>query len=118
FITGAPDDPAAANAEVKCFDPAANPYLTVGAVLAAGLAALDTDTALPAPVAGDPAGRDVPRLPTSLPDAVALFSASTVLREAMGDELFEAFAAVRTAEAELFAGHTPEELAAATRERY
>lgn len=118
FITGAPDDPAAANAEVKCFDPAANPYLLVGAVIAAGLAAVDSDAALPDPVAGDPLRQDQPRLPTSLTDSLAHFTGSAVLREAMGDELFEAFAAVRAAEATLFADHTPEQLAAATRERY
>ncbi|MDI3386720.1 glutamine synthetase family protein [Streptomyces sp. B-S-A8] len=118
FITGAPDDPAAANAEVKCFDPAANPYLVVGSVLAAGLAALDSDAALPMPVSGDPADQGQPRLPTSLTQSLARFEGSTVLREAMGDELFEAFAAVRAAEAELFAGHSPEELVAETRERY
>ncbi|MDQ8703258.1 glutamine synthetase family protein [Streptomyces sp. LHD-70] len=118
FITGAPDDPAAANAEVKCFDPAANPYLVVGSVIAAGLAALDSGAALPEPVAGDPVHQDQPRLPTSVPQSLDLFLRSAVLREAMGDELFEAFAAVRAAEAQLFAAHSPEELAAATRERY
>ncbi|MDI3420175.1 type I glutamate--ammonia ligase [Streptomyces luteolus] len=118
FITGAPDDPAAANAEVKCFDPAANPYLVVGSVLAAGLAALDSGAALPEPVAGDPVHQDQPRLPASVPQSLDLFLRSAALREAMGDELFEAFAAVRAAEAELFAAHSPEELAAATRERY
>ncbi|MFM9367644.1 glutamine synthetase [Streptomyces sp. Da 82-17] len=118
FITGAPDDPAAANAELKCFDPAANPYLVVGSVIAAGLAALDSDDALPDPVSGDPVDQGLPRLPRSLPDSLELFRGSALLREAMGDELFEAFAAVRAAEAELFADHSPEELAAATRERY
>ncbi|MFC7307659.1 glutamine synthetase [Streptomyces monticola] len=119
FITGAPDEqPSAANAEVKCFDPAANPYLVVGSVIAAGLAAPDTDATLPSPVSGDPVHQDQPRLPTSLPRSLDHFGSSPVLREAMGDELFEAFAAVRAAEAELFDGASPEELAAATRERY
>ena len=42
FITGPPDDPGAANAEIKSFDPAANPYLVAGAVIAAGLGGLET----------------------------------------------------------------------------
>ncbi|MFI0776687.1 glutamine synthetase [Streptomyces sp. NPDC021212] len=119
FITGAPDDPGAANAEIKCFDPAANPYLVTGAVIAAGLAGLDAGLTLPPPVAGDPArtGRER-RLPTSLPAALEHFEDSAVLREAMGDPLFESIAAVRRAEAALFEKATPQEIAAATRGRY
>ncbi|WP_432034963.1 glutamine synthetase [Streptomyces cucumeris] len=119
FITGAPDDPGAANAEVKCFDPAANPYLVTGSVIAAGLAGLDAGLTLPAPVSGDPVGQGRQRrLPTSLPEAVAAFEDSTVLREAMGDPLFESIAAVRRAESELFAKASPQEIANATRGRY
>ncbi|MGW0735928.1 glutamine synthetase [Streptomyces sp. NPDC002851] len=118
FITAEPDAPDSANAEVKCFDPAANPYLVTGAVIAAGLAGMAAGDTLPAPVTGDPVGRDVPRLPTSLTTSLRHFTESTVLREAMGDRLFEAFAAVRRAEAELYDGTPPHALAAATRERY
>lgn len=119
FITGAPDDPDAANAEVKCFDAAANPYLVTGAVIAAGLAGLAAGLKLPEPVAGDPARlAGAERLPTSLPEALAHFTESSVLREALGDPLFEAVAAVRAAEAELFADRTPQEVADATRGRY
>lgn len=119
FITGAPDDPGGANAEIKCFDPAANPYLVVGAVIAAGLAGLDSGLTLPLPVSGDPAvgGRER-RLPTSLLTALEHFEDSMVLREALGDPLFESIAAVRRAEAALFEKATPQEIAAATRGRY
>ncbi|MEU5614987.1 glutamine synthetase family protein [Streptomyces sparsogenes] len=119
FVAGAPEDPGGANAEVKCFDQAANPYLATGAVIAAGLAGLDSGLTLPPPVAGDPAreGREK-RLPTSLPAALEHFEASDTLREALGDPLFESIAAVRRAEAELFAGAGPRDIAAATRGRY
>lgn len=119
FITGAPDASGAANAEVKCFDPAANPYLVVGAVTAAGLAGIDAGLTLPPPVAGDPAttgGQG--RLPTSLAEALEHFQRSAVLREALGDPLFEAIAAVRRAEAARFEGVAPQDIAAATRGRY
>ncbi|MER5970599.1 glutamine synthetase family protein [Streptomyces sp. NPDC002055] len=119
FIPGAPDDPEGANAEVKCFDPAANPYLVVGAVTAAGLAGIDAGLSLPAPVSGDPAlvgGAD--RLPDSLTGALEHFERSALLREALGDPLFDAVAAVRRAEAELFAGAAPQAVADATRGRY
>jgi glutamine synthetase len=119
FITGAPDATGAANAEIKCFDAAANPYLLVGTVIAAGLAGIDAGRSLPPPVAGDPAltGGQI-RLPTSLPAALEHFERSAVLREALGDPLFEAIVAVRRAEAELFDSVPPQDIAAATRGRY
>ncbi|MFI9201268.1 glutamine synthetase [Streptomyces sp. NPDC053048] len=119
FITGAPDDVLGANAEVKCFDPAANPYLVTGAVIAAGLAGLDEGLVLPAPAAGDPAvtGGQV-RLPTSLAEALEHFERSELLRTALGDPLFEAIAAVRAGEVKLFEGLAPKDIASATRRRY
>ena len=115
-----------ANAEVKFVDAAANPYLLVGAIIAAGLAGLETGGRLPAEVNGDPAGwpdkelaaRGVQRLPQSLTEAADHFSRSDVLRAAMGPALFEAFLAVRRGEAELFADVAADEVAARTRWRW
>lgn len=119
FVPGAPDDPQGANAEVKCFDGAANPYLAAGAVIAAGLAGVEAKLTLPPPVSGNPAQQDgQTRLPTSLHEALRHFEASDLLREAMGDPLFEAVAAVRRAEAALFDGAEPRDVVAATRWRY
>ncbi|MBR7676107.1 glutamine synthetase [Streptomyces daliensis] len=119
FVAASPGRPGAANAEVKCCDPAANPYLVTGAVIAAGLAGLEAGLRLPPPVAGDPAHAGTqPRLPTSLPEALGHFERSKTLREALGEPLFGAIAAVRRAESELFDGATPHEIVAATRGRY
>ncbi|MEU3505157.1 glutamine synthetase, partial [Streptomyces hundungensis] len=119
FVPGPPGAEEAANAEVKSFDPAANPYLVTGAVIAAGLAGLDAGLRLPPPVAGDPVHSvGARRLPTSLPEALGHFTESAVLREALGDRLFEAIVAVRQAETKLFDGQTPGEIAEATRGRY
>jgi glutamine synthetase len=113
---------AAANAEVKCFDQAANPYLAVGGVIAAGLAGIDARAVLPAPVQGDPAllpePRQPRRLPTDLDQALTAFRASTVLRDALGEVLFEAVAAVRAAEQAALGGRPAEDVIAATRWRY
>ena len=119
LVPGLPGRPATANAEVKCFDGAANPYLVVGGVIAAGLAGIDAGAVLPPEVHGDPSAlADVPRLPTSLARSLAAFEASTVLREALGDVLHDTFAAVRRAEYRLFADSSPEQTIAATRWRY
>jgi glutamine synthetase len=112
----------AANAELKCCDPSANPYLVVGAVLAAVADAVDAGLRLPEEVTVDPAGlpetEQPPRLPDSLPAAIAGLERDDALAEAMGKELFEAFLAVRRAEVDLFADRTPADVVAATRWAY
>ncbi|MBO8186205.1 glutamine synthetase family protein [Streptomyces spirodelae] len=127
FVAGTGAAAGNANAEVKCVDAAANPYLLVGGVVAAGLAGLDlaagTDPAaarLPEPVLGDPARqeRGPGRLPGSLAEALAHFERSGTLRSAMGEPLFGAVRAVRAGEIELFEGASEHEIAAATRGRY
>lgn len=123
LVTGtAGTEPTAANAEIKCFDASANPYLVVGAVTALAAATVDEGRTLPAEVTCDPAtlapGGQPPRLPQSVVEAVEHLEKDGRLRAAFGDPLFEAFVAVRRAEAELFAGWSDEEVAAATRWRY
>jgi glutamine synthetase len=115
-----------ANLEVKCFDLAANPYLVAGSVIAAGLAGLADGARLPPETAGDPVfldpaelvRRGIRRLPQTLPEAAGHLEQSHVLRQAMGEPLFEAVLAVRRGEAELFAGRSPEEIVARTRWRW
>ncbi|UNT00093.1 glutamine synthetase family protein [Streptomyces tubbatahanensis] len=127
FVAGTRRAPHCANAEVKCVDAAANPYLLVGGVLAAGLAGLaeltgDEGPRLPEPVRGDPAHtasrQAPPRLPGSLDEALRHFAASEVLRTALGEPLFGAVHAVREGEIALFEGASDQALAAATRGRY
>ena len=119
LVPGLPGRPETANAEVKCFDGAANPYLAVGGVIAAGLAGIDAGSKLPPEVNGDPAAAGVvPRLPTGLPEALAAFEASAVLRGALGEVLHDTVAAVRRAEAAAFDGQDPAAVIEATRWRY
>lgn len=115
-----------ANFEVKSFDLSANPYLLVGAVLAAGLAGIRDDAALPSEITVDPgdlsddelAASGADRLPERLADAVSQFEASTVLAEALGEALHGTLIAVRRAEIDRFAGATPEEVVERTRWRH
>jgi glutamine synthetase len=123
LVTGtAGTEPTAANAELKCFDASANPYLLVGAVTAVVTASADETLTLPDEITVDPAtlpaDRQPPRLPRSVLDAVDLLDKDDRLRTAFGEPLFEAFVAVRRAEAALFDGWSAEEVAAATRWRY
>jgi glutamine synthetase len=112
----------AANAELKCCDASANPYLVVGAVTAIATATADEGRNLPDEICVDPAvlppDGQPPHLPRSVPEAIDHLEKDERLRTAFGDALFEAFVAVRRAEADLFAGWTDEEIADATRWRY
>jgi len=123
LVTGtAGTEATAANAEIKCFDASANPYLVVGAVAAVAAATADEGRVLPDEVSVDPAllppDGQPPCLPQSVSEAVDHLEKDGRFRAAMGAALFEAFVAVRRAEAELFAGWSDDEIAAATRWRY
>jgi glutamine synthetase len=111
----------AANLEVKCFDLAANPYLLLGALVAAALDGLRRERRLPPPVTGDPArfsadelaAHGIRRLPTTLHEATDALAAAVPLRAALGDMLTDAVLAVRRAEADRFQGAAPADVAAA-----
>jgi len=112
----------AANAELKCCDGSANPYLVVGAVTAIVAAAVAEGRTLPPEVPDDPAllppDQQPPRLPRTSTEAVAALRGDDVLPAALGAPLLEAFCAVRQAEVELFASASPAEIAEASRWRY
>lgn len=93
-------DGGAGQLELKVADLAANPYLLIGAVVAALADGLAQPRPLPAPVAGDPGGLadPPPRLATSLAEASAAFCASSLLRAALGDPLHSAIAGSQAAE--------------------
>ena len=120
------DRRAEANLEVKPVDGSANPYLALGAIVAAGLDGLERDLRLPEPVTVDPASlsagerraRGVAQLPSSLAAAIAELERSTVLREAMGDMLFDSFVATRKGELVAFEGLDDDAVVRAHRWRY
>jgi glutamine synthetase len=127
FVTGMVGSRAeAANLELKSMDGSANPYLALGAVLAAGIDGLERELDLPEPVMEDPASIPVSRrrsmgirqLPSSLGGAIRELERSKVLREAMGDVLFDAFLATRRGEREVFEKMEPVEMVRAHRWRY
>jgi glutamine synthetase len=116
----------AANLEVKPVDLAANPYLALTSLIAAGLDGLTSAAPLPEEITGDPArldveeaaARGVRRLPTSLSEAVEEFRADERLRAALGPVLADAVIAVRLGEIEAVAGLDDERVAAAYRWKY
>jgi glutamine synthetase len=107
-------------------DPAANPYLALGGIVAAGIEGLDRELSLPEPVQDDPASiparkrrsMGIRQLPDSLGAAIGELEKSSMLREAMGDVLFDSFLATRRAERDVFEGQDPEDVVRAHRWRY
>ncbi|SDP31068.1 L-glutamine synthetase [Streptomyces sp. cf386] len=116
----------AANLEVKPVDLAANPYLALGCLIAAGLDGLTSGARLPEEITGDPAhlaaqvaaARGVRRLPVSLREAVRHFRADEPLRTALGPVLTDAVIAVREGELDAVAGLNDDQVAAAYRWKY
>ncbi|MEU6357145.1 glutamine synthetase family protein [Streptomyces sp. NPDC047072] len=116
----------AANLEVKPVDLAANPYLALTGLLAAGLDGLTSAAPLPEEITGDPAGlgteeataAGVRRLPTSLARAVKEFRGDERLQAALGPVLADAVIAVRMGEIDAVAGLDDEAVAAAYRWKY
>ncbi len=90
----------AARVEYRSPDAACNPYLAFAAVLAAGMAGIEGEYDLPS-ASETPAyemtpaereARGIRSLPASLGEAIALFEGSTLMRETLGDRVFESLA--------------------------
>ncbi len=112
----------AANAEIKCVDGSANPYLVVGAVCSVLVDSVDAGLRLPPEVDIDPAtiepDRQPPRLPESVPDGLAALAADVGLSDALGPMLLGAFVAVHQSEFDRCGQRDPAEIAEAVRWRY
>ena len=89
----------ATRVELRCPDPACNPYLAFAVMLAAGLKGIEKGYELPDPVEEDifemsGAEREkagIAVLPGSLAEAIAETEKSELVREALGDHIFNKF---------------------------
>ncbi len=103
-----PSNPAGppTNFELKTVDASANPYLALGAVIAAGLDGVRRGLEPGEPLAVDPGtlpeaerqARGIDPLPVSLGEAIEHFSCDSLLFDVLGPELAQAYLAVRMAE--------------------
>lgn len=98
------------NFELKPCDPSCNPYLALGALIAASLDGIERQVTPPAAVTVDPAllpeeerqrlGAD--RLPLTLDDALLALEADEMLKEALGEALAREYLLVKRAEWDSF----------------
>jgi len=85
--------------ELRSPDPAANPYLAFSVMLAAGLKGIEEKLTPPDPIeediyhmtAAERAKNGIGSLPGSLKEAVDLTAKSALVKEALGDHVFEKF---------------------------
>ena len=104
FVRVPPERGAATRAELRVGDGAANPYLAIAALLAAGTDGLRHQSEPPAPVAGDAYRLDPTdagsRLPETLEEALDALESDEVLTAAIGPEIVETFMTVKRFEIE------------------
>jgi len=108
-----PGKEAATRAEFRCPDPACNPYLAFAVMLAAGLKGIEEGYELPEPVEQDifemdekeRAKHGIISLPGSLQEAIAETEKSELVREALGDHIFEKFIENKKLEWDAFRTH-------------
>lgn len=112
--------------ELKTCDATANPYIALGAVIAAGLDGFERGLALPEEATMDPGlmpeaereAKGIRPLPQSLGDAIAALETDAVLRDALGGPLAQSYLAVRRREWEGLKTLELEEEVALLAERY
>lgn len=106
----------ATRCELRCPDPACNPYLAFAVQLAAGLKGIEDNLELAPPVEEDifemtekeRLDNDITSLPGTLDAAVALTAQSDLVREALGDHIFEKFIENKRIECAKYAMHVSE----------
>ncbi|HYO29063.1 MAG TPA: glutamine synthetase family protein [Thermomicrobiales bacterium] len=104
---------AATRVELRCPDPSCNPYLAFAAMLAAGMDGIVNELELSEPVEEnlyhftdeDLKRRNIPTLPATLGEAVQEMHADPVVREALGDHVFDRLTEAQTAEWDAFRKH-------------
>jgi glutamine synthetase len=101
-----PGSEQATRAEIRCPDPACNPYLTFAALLHAGLEGIEKGYELEAPMetnlyhltAEERREQGIVSLPETLGEAIDEFAASELMRRAFGDHIFSAYVTLKRKE--------------------
>ncbi len=108
-----PGDETHTRIEYRSPDPACNPYLAFAMMLAAGLDGIEQERALPPPVEGnvfemsdgERARLGIETLPGNLLEAIDATAASALVREALGEHVFESLLKNKRIEWERYQRH-------------
>ena len=96
----------ATRVELRNPDPMANPYLALAVTLAAGIRGIEEGLRLPEEMSGnyldlserEAAERGIARLPHTLGEAIECFESSELMRETLGEHIFEYLVAAKRRE--------------------
>ena len=99
--------------ELRCPDPSSNPYLVYAVMLAAGIDGVQNELPLPEPVEEnlyhfteeDLRRRNVATLPATLGEAISELEKDDVVRDALGEHVFERLLEARKQEWDAFRKH-------------
>ncbi len=94
-----PVKPQAARIELRCPDPSCNPYLAFAVMLRAGLEGIERNLPVPEPVEenlyhfdeSERARRNITTLPGSLAEALDEMEGDELIRETLGEHVYERF---------------------------
>jgi glutamine synthetase len=87
-----PEKPKSMRIELQNPDPACNPYLAFSAMLAAGMKGIDGKYGLEEPLENSSSEKkDCPTLPRSLHEALVYFEKSELMKETLGEVLFNKY---------------------------
>lgn len=108
-----PEKAKATRVEFRCPDPACNPYLAFSVMLAAGLKGVQEGYELPDPIEEDifdmspkaRVERGIEALPGSLGEAIAETEKSPLVRQVLGEHIFEKFVANKKIEWDNYRAH-------------
>jgi glutamine synthetase len=101
----------AVRAELRCPDPSANPYLAITAMLAAGLDGIDNQITCPAPLNNvnvydltpeERFNRQIDSLPGSLSEAMRELDQNSVIKDALGNDIYTTFVRAKSAEIDAY----------------
>src|SRR6201988_637916 len=101
-----PGSEQATRAELRCRDPACNPYLTFAALLLAGLEGIEKGYALPDPIernlsrlsSAERREQGIVSLPESLGEAIDELASSDLMKRALGDHIFPRYVELKRRE--------------------
>jgi glutamine synthetase len=101
-----PGSEQATRAEIRCPDPACNPYLTFATLLHAGLEGIEQEYELPDPMetnlyhltAEQRRERGIVSLPETLGEAIDEFAQSQLMRKALGEHIFDNYVRLKRKE--------------------
>ncbi len=99
--------------ELRSPDPACNPYLAFVVIMAAGMDGIKNKYDLPSPIEENifhmteeqKQNKKIEELPSSLENAVQEFSKNDLMRDALGDHIFETMIANKLAEWDMYRTH-------------